>query len=105
MEAHMQKRNVLRILATGVLLLLVIPGLLFAAGKAKGHYGTFTAIEEDGTVVIDEKGYLLSSSATIQDYRGERILLKSLLPSRYVYFEYDYTRNGFMITLIKEKPH
>ncbi len=103
-EAHMQNRNVFIMIAVGILLILVIPGLIFAAGKAT-KTGMLTAIEEDGTIVIIDKiGYTLSPSSTIQNYKGDRALLKDFTLPLYVYFEYEYTRTGFSIILIKERP-
>jgi hypothetical protein len=83
------------------LLVFVASGTLCAAGKASAT-GTFEAVEEDGTVVIDGKGYLLSPSARIENSRKELMSLVNLPPSSRVYFEYEYTRSGFVIILIKE---
>lgn len=104
----MNKKDLFRTLLTVCLSLLVASGAVFAAGKSNG-YGLLTAIEDDGTVIIKDgkgqlNGYLLSRSVTVQESDGTRILLKSLLPSRYIYFEYEYTQNGFVITLIKAIP-
>lgn len=91
-------------LAVGALLLFVIPGLVFAAGKVTGT-GTLTAVEDDGTVIIIDKiGYNLSPSSTIQNYKGDRAELKDFKLPMYVYFEYEYTRTGYSIILIKERP-
>ncbi len=101
----MSRTRSLKIL--GAVLLVMIMSLLSnsvpAAGR--GHaYGTLTSIESDGTVVIDGRGYLLSSSAAIQDYRGERISLRSLSLPDVVYYEFVYEPRGFVITLIKQTP-
>jgi hypothetical protein len=99
----MTKKNLFRILSIGCLLVLVAVTTGFAAGKRTG-YGTLIALEDDGSVIIEGKGYLVSPSATVQDSQGKRISLKDLPLGSYVYFEYDYTKLGFMITLIKEVP-
>jgi len=99
----MTKRNLIKILSIGCLLVLVAVTTGFAAGKRTG-YGTLTALEDDGSVIIEGKGYLVSPSATVQDSQGKRISLKDLPLESYVYFEYDYTKLGFVITLLKEMP-
>ena len=97
----MQRRNLLVMTTILSLVILVASGSLFAAGKTSAH-GTLTAVEEDGTVIIDNRGYLLSPSARIEDSRKERITLRNLpLPSP-VYFEYEFTKSGFVIILIRE---
>lgn len=99
----MNRRELFRILAIGCLLVFVASGAVFAAGKGKGN-GTLTSLEEDGSVVVDGKGYLLSPSVIVQDSRGERLAVRNLSLPCYIYFEYEYTREGFMIILIKEMP-
>lgn len=81
----------------------LIAGSVFAAGKGSG-YGMLKSVEEDGTVIIDDKGYLLSSSVAIQNHRGERLTLRGLNHPDSVYFEYEITTRGFVITLIKQSP-
>ena len=99
----MNRRDLFRILVIGCLLVVVASGAVFAAGKGKGH-GTLTSLEEDGSVVIDGKGYLVSPSVRVLDSQGNHTLLRNLPLSSYVYFEYEYTRDGFTIILIKEMP-
>jgi hypothetical protein len=76
---------------------------VLAAGKVKA-YGMLTSVEDDGSVIINEKGYLMSPSANVLNYQGKHILLSDLLPSRYVQFEYEQTTRGFVIIFIKEIP-
>ena len=97
------RRNIILFLAVFIVFALVASSDSLAAGKVKA-YGILTSIEDDGTVIIDEKGYLVSSSVTVQDYQGDRIFLKDLLPSRYVHFEFEQTTRGFEILFIKEIP-
>ncbi len=121
MEADMNKRDILKMLLIGCAILLVVSGVGFAAGRSSG-YGTLTAIENDGRVVIRaDKGqvkvkgkvedvksqsdtYLVYPAVRVQRFNGQRISLNKLQPPIYVYFEYEYTKNGFMIVLIKEVP-
>ncbi len=64
--------------------------------------GTISSIEEDGTVIIDEMGYLVDKKVVILNGEGKKISLYKLsLPVR-VYFEYEYTKKGPVIKLIKE---
>ena len=73
-----------------------------AAGKVKA-YGMLTSIEDDGTVIIDKIGYLVSPSVTIRNYRDESILLlRDVSLPHNIYFEYEYRSEGFMIIFIKE---
>jgi len=96
----MQKRNYFKILTIGTLLLFLITGLVFAAGTVRGG-GMLTAIEPDGSVVIDEMIYLVSSSVDIFGYDGERISLGQISPPKRVSFEYVYTSNGGMIVKLQ----
>lgn len=81
----------------------LIAGSAVAAGK--GHaYGMLKSFEEDGSVIIDDKGYLLSPSVAIQNHRGERLTIRGLNHPDSVYFEYEITTRGFVITLIKQSP-
>jgi hypothetical protein len=73
----------------------------FAAGTVK-EYGIMTSVEDDGTIIISEKGYELSPSLVVHDNRGHRISLRELPLLSRVEFEYEYERRGFVITLIKE---
>lgn len=91
------------LLAAFVVFVLAAGSDIGAAGKVQAS-GMLTAVEEDGTVIIDEKGYLMSPSATVQNYRAEKTSLDSLLPSSVVEFEYQYEPRGFVIYFIKEIP-
>lgn len=67
--------------------------------------GFMTAVDIDGSVVINDKRYILSSSSRILDWQGRPIFIRELsLPAR-VYIEYQLT-NGMEkeILLIKEVP-
>lgn len=64
--------------------------------------GTLTSIEDDGSVIIDEKGYEIDPSATIINRKGKSVTLRSLsLPAK-VRFEYRYAKTGFIIVFIGE---
>ena len=99
----MNRRDLLTALAIGCLLIFVASGAVIAAGKSSGQ-GTLTEVDEDGTVIIDEKGYLMSSSAVVQNYKGEQTSVRNLPLPSHVYFEYEYRKSGFVIILIKELP-
>lgn len=103
MEADMNKKELFRMVTIGCFLVLVAAGVAVAAGKGTGK-GILTSFENDGSVIIEEKGYLLSPSVTIQNYTGERITQRSLSVPCLVYFEYEYTPQGVVIRLIKEIP-
>ncbi len=74
-----------------------------AAGKVKA-VGIMTSIEEDGSVIIDENGYDVDPKVRVLDYEGNLISLNDLsLPVR-IDFEYEYTKKGPVIKLIREYP-
>lgn len=64
--------------------------------------GTFTSIEDDGSVIIDEKGYELDPSVVVMNRKGKSISLRSLSFPAKVRFEYRYAKTGFIIVLIQE---
>jgi len=103
MDVCKRRKNIALFLAVFIVLALTIAASseVLAAGKVKAH-GRLTSIEADGTVIIDNKGYLVSPYVTVQDYRGAIVSLSSLPPSSFVYFEYEYTTRGFVINIIKE---
>ncbi len=104
-DVCLRKKTIALFLAVLVLLALTLAASsdVLAAGKVKS-YGTLNSIESDGSVVIDNKGYLVSPYVTVQDYRGAIVLLSNFPPSCVVYFEYEYTARGFVINFIKEVP-
>ena len=63
--------------------------------------GDLTSIEKDGSVVIDNKVYVVSSSVVVLGYAGERISLRDLTLPQYVSFEYEYTSRGGVIVKIQ----
>ena len=87
-----------------MIILFLINGEVIAAGKTIKDKGTLTSVESDGTVIIDEKGYKIDSSAKITDKKGKRVAIHNLsLPAK-VFFEYEYRKNGFVIKVIEEFP-
>jgi hypothetical protein len=71
--------------------------------RVKVH-GVLTSVESDGTIVIDDKGYDVDSSARILDGQGKKTSLDKLgLPVK-VQFELIYTQRGPIIKLIREVP-
>lgn len=101
----MKKRKVLlRLLLAGfVVFCLAVGDNVLAAGNISAD-GILTSVEDDGTVVIDEKGYEVDLSAQIVDSNGRTVLLDGLLTPVRVYYEYVYTKRGPVIKLIKEYP-
>lgn len=97
-----------RMTYTGVVLAFftlfyLMDGALFAAGNVKAN-GILTAVESDGSVVIDEKGYEMARSAEVLDQEGKRTFLKLFTLPAKVDFEYEFTKNGPLIIRIKEIP-
>lgn len=101
----MKKRELFRLLIIGFLLVLVSFGVVFAAGRGKA-YGRLTSIEDNGTVVIKNgrgqpQSYLLSPSVIAQNSNGEGISLQSIILPCYIYVEFEYTKKGSVISLMK----
>ncbi|MEK6725288.1 MAG: hypothetical protein AABY54_01875 [Deltaproteobacteria bacterium] len=70
-------------------------------GKASGR---ITAIQQDGTVMIDAKVYKVDGLARITSWEGKQISLREVeLPAR-VSFEYEATEEGRVIKLLREIP-
>jgi hypothetical protein len=97
-----------------IMLLLIICGMAlcistgnaFAGAKVKAE-GVLTSREgekENRSVIINDKGYLVSPSAKILDANGKTISLDRMpLPLR-VYFHYEYAKTGPVITFMKGYP-
>lgn len=99
----MGDRKIFFRLALGVIMVYMACGLAIAAGKIRDN-GKLSLIEDDGIVIIDDKGYWIAPSARILDREGKAVTLHSLsLPTR-VEFEYEYTKDGPVIRLIVEYP-
>lgn len=102
-DASIVKKYSIFILAACIVFAVTAGSDVFAAGKVTA-YGMLTSVEDDGTVIIDAKGYQMSRSANVQNYKGDHALLSDLLPSSFVQFEYEQTTSGFVILFIKEIP-
>jgi len=103
----MKKRKTITLLLAAFLVLIVsafIDGFDALAGDkptVKGS-GTLTSIDDDGSVIIDKKGYEVNPSATIINRKGKSVSLRSLsLPAK-VRFEYIQAKTGFIIVFIEE---
>lgn len=99
----MRHKKIFFTLLLGVIMVYMACSLAIAAGKVRAD-GMLNLVEEDGAVMIDDKGYWIDPSARILDREGKAVSLHKLsLPTR-VEFEYEYTKNGPMIRLIMEYP-
>jgi hypothetical protein len=101
-------------LRISIMLLLIICGisLCISAGnatagakvKAEGLLTSREGNTENRSVIINDKGYLVSPSARIADANGRTISLDRMpLPVR-VYFHYEYTKTGPAITFMRRYP-
>lgn len=97
------KKNIgLMVFLLMALMILFLADSAISADKTIKTKGTLSAIETDGTVVIDDGGYELSPSVRILDSTGAKTKLENYtLPSK-VYFEHEYTARGPIIKLIRE---
>lgn len=92
-----------RILILAIAILYIsLPGTIHPAGRLVEE-GVLSSVEERG-VIIDGKGYLLSSHVKVLDERGRRISIERLNPPVKVHFEYTYERKGPVIILIRRIP-
>jgi hypothetical protein len=86
--------------------LCISAGSAFAGAIVKAE-GVLTSREgntENRSVIINDKGYLVSPSARILDANGKTISLDRMpLPLR-VYFHYEYAKTGPVITFMKGYP-
>ncbi|MBI5327111.1 MAG: hypothetical protein HZB80_02295 [Deltaproteobacteria bacterium] len=98
------KNNKLLLVCMVILSIFLISSEALAASKIIKGRGTLTSIEEDGTVIIDKKGYNIDPSVKIIDKKGKKSAIYGIFPPTKVYFEYKYDRNGFVIKRIKEFP-
>lgn len=89
---------------TGCIVLFIAVGEVTAESKIIKDKGELTSVEEDGTVIIDEKGYEIDPSVKVIDKRGKKTTIHGIYPPARVYFEYEYARKGFVIKLIEEFP-
>jgi|SRR3989338_2334950 len=87
-----------------MIILFLINGEVIAAGKTTKKNATLTSVKSDGTVIIDEKGYKIDSSARIIDKKGNKVVIHNLSLPANVFFEYEYRKNEFVIMVIEELP-
>lgn len=64
--------------------------------------GILTSIEDDGRVIIDEKGYEVDPSVMVINRKGKQVSLRSLSLPTIVRFEYTQAKTGFIIVFIGE---
>ena len=99
------KINIMALFICGMTL-CISAGNAMAGAKVKAE-GVLTSREgktENRSVIINDKGYLVSPSAKIVDANGRTISLDRMpLPAR-VYFHYEYTKTGPVITFMKGYP-
>ncbi len=72
--------------------------------KAEGVLTSKEGKKENRSVIINDKGYLVSPSARIVDANGKASSLDRILLPLRVYFHYEYTKTGPVITFMKGYP-
>ena len=100
------KINIMALFIFGMML-CISPGHAMAGAKVKAE-GVLTSREgqaDNRSVIINDKGYLVSPSARILDANGRTISLDRLLLPVRVYFHYDYSKTGPVITFMKGYPN
>ena len=79
------------------------------AARPAGHLvqktGWMTALDKDGSVEIDGKGYRLDLTARVQDARGRYVSAAELALPAFVHFQFVYTAEGPVITRLKVDPN
>lgn len=78
------------------------PSSIYADTPTVKAKGILTSIEEDSTVIIDQKGYKIDKSVLVINDKGRPIPLRSLSIPTYVRFEYRYAHDGFAIEYIEQ---
>ncbi len=100
----MRKRKI--ILSLSIVIAIIIAMSFNALAKEPVPVkasGTLTSIEDDGSIIIDRKGYLVDPSVWVKNSKGTQISLEKLsLPAK-VDFEYVYSQKGFLIIFIDER--
>jgi hypothetical protein len=95
-----------------ILFLFVVGGMLFtpvvfvqaADAPLITREGVMSELEEDGSVVIDNQGFILGSRVEILDSQGRYLPREELaLPARIIY-EFRYTPQGPVILRVRMKP-
>lgn len=98
------KKQWLRIIVAGLAIILCLTGVYVYAGGKVSADGTLTAVEDDGSLIIDGQGYLADSAIRVLDSNGKEVPIKSLTLPVKVYFKYEYSSRGPVIKLLKEIP-
>lgn len=102
----MRKRKTIALLLSAFSILIVpafIDGFDAVADVSTvKETGTLTSIEDDGRVIIDEKGYEVDPSVMVINRKGKTISLRSLSLPATVRFEYRQTKTGFIIVVIEQ---
>ncbi|MDA8098799.1 MAG: hypothetical protein M0042_04170 [Nitrospiraceae bacterium] len=84
-----------------------LAGSVFAAEKKTANpfvTGELTSVESDGTVVIDNNGYLVSPFALILDGKKRKVPLSAIPIPSPVYIEFTYSTAGPVINLLRVNP-
>ncbi len=100
----MEKKRIFKAFIVMTALAVCLGAAEARASKPVSASGILTAVEDDGSVVIDGNGYLVAEDARIQNGKREDIALDQLILPTKVYFEFRYTKKGPMISLISEVP-
>lgn len=88
-----------------VMILMAIAVLPAAAAvRMNTAHGHMTAVETDGTVIIDDKGYSMDPQAKVRDAVGKEATVGSLELPAAVYFEYVHTEQGALIKTLQVTP-
>jgi hypothetical protein len=93
------------LLSAMILVLIVlwqVAGVNAASNKKVEADGILTSVENDGTIIISEKGYAVDPSVRVYSADKKRTTLDSLsLPAK-VHYEFIYHTDGPIIILIRE---
>ncbi len=84
-----------------VMLLLGVGAAGYADEVRRLGFGVLTSIEPDRTVIIDQMGYSVDSSAQFVDSNGRRVRLKDLALPAEVKFEYVSGPKGPVINFLR----
>jgi len=105
-----------RLLVFVLFLISFMPADRASAGGKAAAEGILASMEQDGSVLIhsvakdggvitnDEMGYLLDQNVQVFNGEGKPAFLKNLPFPAKIHFQYEYTKNGPVIKVIKEIP-
>ncbi|GBD99934.1 hypothetical protein BMS3Abin07_01981 [bacterium BMS3Abin07] len=96
----MKTKGFLKIFLLGIAVLVITGTVAFAAGNIKA-VGVLTSVEDDGSVIIDGRGFNVDPLVSVLDSEGKEISMDELAPPTRVQYEYGNTKDGPVLRIIR----